>query len=288
MRSLPADSISGSAEAKAAPRVSVVMPAYNSHDTIRESVESVLAQSEDDLELIVVDDGSPEPLEGALTNLVDKRVQLVRHDRNRGIPAARNTGLRLARAGFLAYLDSDDLWEPEYVRTVLPRFADPAIGLVYANATVLGHPMERSRYIRDEAIHPIDRFPRLAEGNRVCSATVMMRTAAVRRTGGYRKAYRIAQDYDMYIRLALDGWRFAYVPEALARYRWPDERRGISANVRATELELLRLWFQVTLRHPLTPGPRYQLRMRVTRELQIASERWRGAAKARRNARAAS
>src|SRR5689334_2967553 len=116
------------------------MPAYNAHATVRESVESALAQTVPDLEVIVVDDASDPPIVEALTGVRDERLRVIRHERNRKAPAARNTALRAARAPLVSQLDADDTWEPDYLENVLPRFDDPAIGLTYTNAYVDGGP----------------------------------------------------------------------------------------------------------------------------------------------------
>lgn len=97
-----------------APRVSVVVPAYNRGELLSAAVASVLTQSFDDLELLVVDDGSNEDLDAALAATVkDPRVRMIRHTENRGTAAARNTGTSSAKGDYIAFLDSDDVWYPE-------------------------------------------------------------------------------------------------------------------------------------------------------------------------------
>src|SRR5829696_2917833 len=108
------------------PRTSVVMPAYNAHGTVRAGVESALAQTVSDLEVIVVDDGSDHPIADTLADVHDDRLRVLRHPRNRNSPAARNTALAAARAPLISQLDADDLWEPNYLERVLPFFDDPA------------------------------------------------------------------------------------------------------------------------------------------------------------------
>jgi glycosyltransferase involved in cell wall biosynthesis len=249
------------------PQVSVLMAAYQAEATIRGSIESVLAQSEDRLELIVVDDGSPTPLVEALRDVRDGRLRVVRHPRNRGLGAARNTALSRARGAVVCQLDADDLWTEEYLSSILPCFEDPEVGLAYSNAFILGHPQGLDTYIPDPSVHPMDRFPKFAEQNPVPSPTAAMRTDAVRRVGGYATWLHQALDYQLYAKLILAGWRFAYIDRRLAYYRWPEPARGMSWNTRETELDLLKLWAAFVVRHPRIPGPRRQLRLRARSEL---------------------
>ena len=254
----------------AEPLTTVLMPAYDADATIRASVDSALAQTESRLELIVVDDGSATPVRELLADIEDPRLTVIRHDRNEGPSAARNTALAASRAALVSQLDADDLWEPEYLESVLPRFEDPEVGLVYANATILGHPDGHDTYIFDPSPHPIDRFPVLSDGNPVPALTATMRKEAVAAVGGYARGLWLAQDYHLYLKLAAAGWRFAYVDRKLAQFRWPEPNRGRTFDRRLHELYELRMWVGFALRHPLTPGPRRQVWRRVRRELRRA------------------
>ena len=250
------------------PLTTVLMPVYRAEDTVREAVESVLAQTVGDFELIVADDGSPRPVAEALGGIRDPRLRVIRRPRNGGPSAARNLALAHARAPLVSQLDADDTWEPDYLEHVLPRFDDSGVGLVYANAHIVGHPTGHDTYIFDPSPHPIDRFPKLAEQNPVPALTATMRADAVRAVGGYAPWLRMAQDYHLYLRLARAGWRFEYVDRKLARYRWPQPERGRTYDRRRHELWELAMWLGFALRHPLTPGPRRQVRVRLRREFQ--------------------
>ena len=253
------------------PRSSVIMPAYNAHATIRASVESALAQTVEDLEVIVVDDGSDPPIREALAGVDDDRLRVLRHPRNRNSPAARNTALSAARSPFVSQLDADDLWEPNYLERVLPQFDDPAVGLTYTNARILEHPLGQELMIEDASVHPMDTFPKIAEQNPIPSVTATMRSTAVRAVGGYAEWCWVCDDYHLYLKLAQAGWRFAFVDEPLAAYRWPQPNRGQSYSEGPRERNVLKMYAGFVLRHPFTPGPRRQVRTRVKQELR----RWR-------------
>lgn len=249
------------------PRTTVMMPAYNAEATLREAAASVLAQTVDELELIVVDDGSEVPAAETLRDLRDDpRLRIIRHRRNRGLSRARNTALGAASAPLVSQLDADDLWEIDYLESILPCFEDPAVGLAYSNATILDHPDGHADYIGDPTVHPIDDFPKIAEADPVPCLTATMRTAAVKTVGGYANWLRQCEDYHLYLRLAHAGWRFAYVHRRLARYRWPQPDRGMTYDRRHHELWQLAMYGAFAAAHPRTPGPRRQVRTRLRKE----------------------
>src|SRR5216684_3247446 len=99
---------------EAIPQFSIVIPLYNKHSYIRRAVNSVLAQSFRDFELIVVDDGSSESSHEMLADITDPRMRLIRQD-NAGGGAARNRGIEEARAHWIAFLDADDMWLPGHI-----------------------------------------------------------------------------------------------------------------------------------------------------------------------------
>jgi glycosyltransferase involved in cell wall biosynthesis len=242
-----------------------MMPAYESHDTVRESVESVLAQTVPELEIVVVDDGSAIPIADALRDVRDPRLRILRHDRNRGIDVARNTALRAARSPFVSQLDSDDIWHPDYLESILPRFEDPEVGLVYSNVGIRHHPEGREIAITFDRDHPVYRFPRVCDACEIPSATPTMRRDAVLSVGGYAEWLFHTGDYHLYLKLARAGWRFDYVARVLATYSWPTPERGASHDRGAVVAEELKMWIAFMLRHPLTPGPRRQVRWGLRR-----------------------
>ena len=259
----------------ARPLTSVMLPATNAGVALRQAVVSVLAQTCGELELIVVDDGSETPAGELLADIRDARLRVLRHDRSRGLSAARNTALAAARAPLVSQLDAGDEWELDYLAEVLPCFDNTEVGLAYTNCAIVAHPAGHESYIGDPSDHPLDHFPKLAERNPVPSPTVTMRTHAVRAAGGYARWLRQAQDHHLYMKLAHAGWRFAYLDRRLARRRWPEPGSGPRHRARRDDLWEHAMYASFAARHPGTPGPRRQVRARARHELELALSRYR-------------
>src|SRR5690242_3347165 len=114
--------------------VSVVIPAYNRASVIPQALQSVFDQGFDDLEIIVVDDASRDNIETVIGRINDPRLVYIRHDRNKGGAAARNTAIARARGEYIAFLDSDDRWLPQKLRRQMELFKrlDDSYGVVYS------------------------------------------------------------------------------------------------------------------------------------------------------------
>jgi glycosyltransferase involved in cell wall biosynthesis len=244
------------------PRVTVITPAYNASATLLEAVQSALGQTVADLEVIVVDDGSVEPAADALRGLRDPRLCVIRSDTNQGVSAARNRAVAAARAPVLAQLDADDLWRPNHLEGVLPALDDPAVGLAYSNAEIIGTPLlDRAIAVRrpddglpdwvsDRALHPVDDLASLYRVNPIPSPSAVMRTHAVRAVNGYPPWLTVGEDYYLYIKLRRAGWHFAYVDRRTAVYRWPEPGRGVSFDSRRGARQTLKLFAALTARSP--------------------------------------
>jgi glycosyltransferase involved in cell wall biosynthesis len=261
----------------ARPRVSVLIPAYNSPPEIVQAVTSALAQTIGDVEVIVSDDGSAVPVAERLAPVRDKRLRIIRSARNGGIAAARNAALAAAAAPIVAQLDHDDFWRDDHLEWLLPALSEPSIGLAYANAEIIGHPDGLDRWIAvrtpgdglpgwlsDPSIHPVNDLTTLYRGNPIPALSVVMRTDAVRAVGGYPRGLDIATDYALYIRIRRAGWRFAYVDRPSAVYRWPEPQRGASFNRRRGHRHELRLFAGLALREPRNTA----IRARLVKEIK--------------------
>ena len=218
------------------PTVSVIIPAYQTADLIAETLASVAAQTRTDYEVVIIDDGSTDDLNGACAPfLADPRFRL-HHFANCGVTAARNRGLGLAAGQYLAFVDSDDLMEPDYLAVMLGALeANPGAVLACCDALMFGVPEREGRLLSD--FEPMETPPSLQQvlaGRFLVYTGVTVRAEAVRSVGGYSTGMPAAEDFDLWLRLLIAGGSFVFVPRPLARYR----RRAGSLSNTPTKLHL--------------------------------------------------
>lgn len=205
------------------PRVSVVVPTYNRGGLLVEAVESALAQTFGDLEVLVVDDGSDDGSADAVAELRDPRVVVLTLGHS-GIPAvARNAALARARGEYVAFLDSDDVWHPDKLSHQVPVLDDhAAVGLVCSNARVIGENGDeiRTLYLRPEQGASGNVLGALLEVNFVIVSSALARRKLVEETGCFTQdpTLRGVEDYDLWLRLGSVA-EIAFLPEPLLDYR---------------------------------------------------------------------
>lgn len=195
------------------------MPAYNAGRFLFPAVQSILAQSFTDFELIVIDDGSTDGSIATLSAFNDDRLRIERNGQNLGLVATRNKGLQLAKAPLMAILDSDDIAKPDRLEKQVERFRiDPGLALLGTCADIID---DNGTVVSDIDIrlYQNDDIRRdLLNGNRFVQSSVMLRVDAARAVGGYPVFPDIAEDYALWLRLAED-YRVANLPERLVQYR---------------------------------------------------------------------
>ena len=203
------------------PAVSVIVPAYGLADVVGQTLASIQAQDFADWEAIVVDDGSPDDIAGALQPFAgDTRIRLLRTD-NRGVATARNRAIATARAPLIALLDGDDLYEPDYLGTMVAAIdRDAAIGFAGCDATYFGEPAREGRRFSEFSAQtpPVTLERVLRRDYNVFTACVLRRTA-FDAVGGYDETLMAAEDFDLWLRLLGAGWRGGHVAQVLVRYR---------------------------------------------------------------------
>lgn len=223
------------------PRVSVVVPLYQTERYIAAALASVLAQTFRDFEVIVVDDGSHDRGPEIAASTADARVRIVRQE-NRGLAGARNTGIRNAHADIVALIDADDLWEPtKLARHVACLDADPQLDVSFSASRLIdedGRDVGLVQSPLDRTLADHEFFCRNPVGNGsapVIRKRALDRIAFLDKERGYEcwfdESFRQSEDIECWMRMKASGCRFAYVDAALTLYRV--NSGGLSANVSA-------------------------------------------------------
>jgi glycosyltransferase involved in cell wall biosynthesis len=212
------------------PAVSVIIPAYGVTPYIAEALDSVLAQTYTDFEIIVVNDGCPDTaaLETVLRPYIDRIVYVKK--KNGGVSSARNAGLRVARASLIALLDGDDAWTSDYlaVQTDFLR-KHPQTDIVYSNGVVFGDSRLAGRLAMDlSPSHGEVSFESLVSCRCSVMTSVLARKAAILAVGGWDEGLQRAEDFDLWVRAAHAGVRISYHERVIFRHRHRDS--GLSAD----------------------------------------------------------
>ena len=199
------------------PRVSILMPVYNVAPYLREAMDSILAQTFQDFELIVLDDCSPDNSAEILDTYTDERIVRYRGEKNMGLSNVLNVGMQLARGEFIARMDSDDLSTHERLAVQVAYLeAHPEVDLCSCGMQLFGAKQEtwvRETYVEDVKITALFHSP-------ILHASSMWRREAFERVGlRFLQEMVPAEDYDMWTRAMAAGLRLVNIPQVMYLYR---------------------------------------------------------------------
>lgn len=199
------------------PRVSILMPVYNVAPYLREAMDSILVQTFQDFELIVLDDCSPDNSAEILDTYTDERIVRYRGEKNMGLSNVLNVGMAMARGEFIARMDSDDLSTPERLATQVAYLdAHPEVDLCSCGMELFGVKQEtwvRETNVEDVKITALFHSP-------ILHASSMWRREAFERVGlRFLQEMVPAEDYDMWTRAMAAGLRLVNIPQVMYLYR---------------------------------------------------------------------
>lgn len=201
------------------PRVSVIIPTYRRPHLLGAAIQSVLNQTFQDFEILVVDDHSGDNTEAVVLAFADPRIRYIAHHTNWRVGAARNTGVLNSNGAFIAFLDDDDEWQPEKLERQLEIFdrSAPVTGAVYTGFQMIDRVTGKTKLTmrpskRGHILHE------LCRDNCVGTAsTVILRRKCLEDVGLFDETIDFGEEYDMWIRLA-HSFDFAFLPDPLVRY----------------------------------------------------------------------
>lgn len=231
--------------------VSIIIPCYNQARFLSDALDSALAQEYDALEIIVVNDGSTDDFDARSAPYQnDARVKIINQE-NRGLPAARNRGIRESRGEYLKFLDADDWLVPTAIAKQVAAFhANPTLGLVYCDLVRVN---ARGEQIDDYAVANARRIlngnilPSLIVGGYFTPHTVLVRRTILEQVGLFNEALN-SEDTELWMRIMCEGYAAHFVPEKLAYYRLHGANSSLDPLVmRAAQQRVLDL---ITTRYP--------------------------------------
>jgi glycosyltransferase involved in cell wall biosynthesis len=200
------------------PLVTTVIPTFNRAQLLKRAVQSALSQTYQDFEVIVVDDASNDKTPEVIGGIADGRTRYIRHEKNKGVSAARNTGILAAKGTLIGFLDSDDEWLPHKLQKQVDTFnrASDDTGLVYGACLIVDE--EKAKPIR--LVTPRKRgyvFRDMLMSDFVMSPTPLVKRDCFDNVGLFADDLQTSEDWDMWLRISR-CYRFDFVKETVARY----------------------------------------------------------------------
>ncbi len=201
------------------PIISVVIPCYNAEKYIKETIESVLNQDNENFELIIVDDGSQDDSEKIIKSFKDKRIRYI-YQKNAGVSAARNKGITNAFGRYIAFLDSDDLFLEANLRKKIEILeSNKSISLIHsAEIKFDTFTQEIIEIVKGKQGEVLDDLLSLSTNVIHSPSSVIASKAVLDKLGGFDPNLSTSADWDMWVRLA-SITSFAYLEEPLVKYR---------------------------------------------------------------------
>ena len=202
------------------PKVSVNIPTHNRSELLRVAIQSVLQQTFQDFEIVVVDDASTDNTEDVVNNFGDQRIKYIRHKTNQGEATTRNTGLKNGKGVYIAFLDDDDEWLPDklQMQVAILDHSPKEVGGVYTGRVIMdgttGRILGRRLASKRENLF----LDLLRQRYNLTPSTLMIRQICFEKVGWFDESIGYAPDFDMWVRLAKE-FDFECIEEPLTIYR---------------------------------------------------------------------
>lgn len=200
------------------PLVSVIMPARNAAKYLHEAIDSALAQTYHPVEIICINDGSTDATGSVLSGYGD-RIRVIENTKPTGVSAARNRGIAVAMGEWIAFLDADDIWDPDKLVIQLKEWETGAdvIHSDFRKIDENGRVMVKSAWNGKQ--QKTQQFRDLLSGNRLLLSSVILKKAALTAVGLFDVELSHWEDYELWVRLSATGYRLCYVDRVLVSYR---------------------------------------------------------------------
>jgi glycosyltransferase involved in cell wall biosynthesis len=219
------------------PTVSVIIPTYNRAHLIGRAIQSVLNQTYQDFELIIVDDGSSDNTEEVVKNFDDDRIRFFQNEDNQGAALARNLGAKIARGIYLAFLDSDDLWYQDYLSRQVStiELSLPDVGMVCCGIKQINQDFYKEL---KPSIIGFQFSDHLKRASGICTSAFVVRRSAFDEIGGFDNELKSFQDFEFLLRIS-SKYKVNYIDDILIEYRLQDDSISINMELKAQGLQCI-------------------------------------------------
>lgn len=199
--------------------VSVIVPVYNRAHLVAETIESILLQTYQPVEIILINDGSSDGSLAVLREYESRYPKWIRvvDQPNQGQTVARNNGIKVAQGQFIAFLDSDDLWVKDKLERQIPRF-EPGVGLVYSGTEIIDEAGQTVRFEPADETMSGYIYPQLLIKNRMTGGTVVVTADSLSRVGFFSTDFQAAENWDLWLRIC-KVYSTRVVSDPLVKYR---------------------------------------------------------------------
>ena len=248
------------------PIVSVIIPTYNREEVLPRAIKSVLNQIFKDFELVIVDDGSTDNTKDVVKNFNDDRVKYF-YQKNQGVSAARNLGIKKARGKYIAFLDSDDEWLPEKIEKQISLFKNnTSLDFIGCKRIVVNNKKEYKEKIdfNKEEVSSKKYFKLSLKGNlrTVClTSGLVVKRKIIEKVGFFDKNLPSGQDLDMWWRIFEKGGKFDFVDDYLYKY-YEDNNDSLSSSFKGNyknQIYLFKKHYNFIKRYPKVHSRRLQI-----------------------------
>jgi len=208
------------------PSLSIIIPTYNHARFLRTALDSICAQTFNDWEAIIVNNFSEDDTVAVVKSYDDPRIRIVNYANHGVIAAARNHGLSLTQAPYVAFLDSDDCWYPEKLQRCFDKLAKGYDLVCHAEVWVGPGERRRTVYYGPDARATYESL--LLDGNCISTSAVVVRRGWLERAKGFsiQLEFVTAEDYDLWLKMAHNGAKIAFVNEVLGEYLIHDDNQS--------------------------------------------------------------
>lgn len=230
--------------------VSIIIPTYNRANVITDSINSILNQTYDEYELLIIDDGSTDNTEEVINSLASasnagSRIRYIKMPENKGVAAARNEGIRQAQYDYIAFQDSDDYWNPDKLEKQMAYFADITSGINSGTSSTAGRetallycPYECQKQdgstilVPDENISLSEKqgniYEYMLRRNTIGTPSVLLRKECLEKTGLFNEDLRCLEDWELFLRISMH-YEIAFQDEPMVKVNLSTD--GVSHNI---------------------------------------------------------